>query len=346
MCSSLVLRQAESPSRMPLPCSPRCGRQRRACVLLLTAVLLHTVPVSASLPAQVRCPSPLDCVQQRRHQCQPGSSDCGLCLYPFQENEHGLCVLRTRHQHGKVTPYSDLDEEIDFIHSVIEKQEVFEKKPSKNQQQHAVSISFEADVKDSKTNASKQKLLPDKSLRGSTTAPRPSGTAVPKTPTSQPRATGNDNRAGPIVVPRPKNDTIIVIMISLCVVVGSVAVILATICFIKFQNKSRLAEKVDYPGFGGPGVTAAPPTGSSMGDKSLAQSAQMYHYHHQKQQMLSMGNHKPEQKVVDSEVTSDEEEVGGGFTVYECPGLAPTGEMEVKNPLFDDSTIDYQGNHK
>lgn len=84
-------------------------------------------------------------------------------------------------------------------------------------------------------------------------------------------------------------------------------------------------------------------------------------------------SHQPEQKGTDTEVTSDEEEVGGGFTVYECPGLAPvsmqtpetpqndfwlvvlfivnnlssqTGEMEVKNPLFDDSTPDYQGNPK
>lgn len=36
-------------------------------------------------------------------------------------------------------------------------------------------------------------------------------------------------------------------------------------------------------------------------------------------------SHKPEQKAVDTEVTSDEEEVGGDFTVYECPGLAPVG---------------------
>lgn len=38
-----------------------------------------------------------------------------------------------------------------------------------------------------------------------------------------------------------------------------------------------------------------------------------------------VSSNKPEQKVVDSEVTSDEEDVGGGFTVYECPGLAPVG---------------------
>lgn len=39
-----------------------------------------------------------------------------------------------------------------------------------------------------------------------------------------------------------------------------------------------------------------------------------------------------------SDAHSDDEE--GDYTVYECPGLAPTGgEMEVKNPLFfDDPT--------
>jgi hypothetical protein len=37
-----------------------------------------------------------------------------------------------------------------------------------------------------------------------------------------------------------------------------------------------------------------------------------------------------------SDVDSDDENEEGEYTVYECPGLAPTGEMEVKNPLFQD----------
>lgn len=66
-----------------------------------------------------------------------------------------------------------------------------------------------------------------------------------------------------------------------------------------------------------------------------------------------------------SDIETDEENEEGDYTVYECPGLAPvntttkslyirngersstvlfflsnfqTGEMEVKNPLFDDQT--------
>ncbi|KAA8578522.1 hypothetical protein FQN60_007314 [Etheostoma spectabile] len=75
------------------------------------------------------------------------------------------------------------------------------------------------------------------------------------------------------------------------------------------------------------------------GDKKLAHSAQMYHYQHQKQQMLSLEKHRDDAKVPDSGASTDEENEDGDFTVYECPGLAPTGEMEVKNPLFDDSTL-------
>uniref|UniRef100_A0A672YKH1 Neural proliferation, differentiation and control, 1b n=1 Tax=Sphaeramia orbicularis TaxID=375764 RepID=A0A672YKH1_9TELE len=82
------------------------------------------------------------------------------------------------------------------------------------------------------------------------------------------------------------------------------------------------------------------------GDKKLAHSAQMYHYQHQKQQMLSLEKHREGPKVPDSGASTDEENEDGDFTVYECPGLAPTGEMEVKNPLFDDSTLYFQRFHK
>lgn len=145
------------------------------------------------------------------------------------------------------------------------------------------------------------------------------------------------------MTPSTSKDKFIIILISVCVVVGTVAVILAAVCAVKLQRDSRLTQKVDYPAFGGATVAPVKVNGASFGDHTLAQNAQMFHYQHQKQQMLSMGNQKPEPKVVDTDVTSDEEDVGEGFTVYECPGLAPTGEMEVKNPLFDDSTLPYQG---
>uniref|UniRef100_A0A3B5ASG8 Neural proliferation, differentiation and control, 1a n=1 Tax=Stegastes partitus TaxID=144197 RepID=A0A3B5ASG8_9TELE len=260
------------------------------------------------LRSHSRCPSPIECAQQRRRFCQPGSSYCGPCMSPLQENEEGRCVLMRHRQHGKMTSYTDLDEEIDFLHSVIAKQEVSQMKTPKKQSKHP-----------GKTPA-----------QTTTAAPRPSLTTTPNTPTPQPRVTGAGGRGGPIAVPTPKNDNIIV-------------------SEYEFLPSARTSSCNGYLCDPQSENHCIPDGGKCrflMGDKTLAQSAQMYHYQHQKQQMLSMGNHKPEPKGHENEVTSDEEEVGGDFTVYECPGLAPTGEMEVKNPLFDDSTINYQGNQK
>ncbi|XP_037341142.1 neural proliferation differentiation and control protein 1a [Pungitius pungitius] len=325
----------------PLLSSPQSGRLRRASLLLLlAAVLLSGVAVRASPPAGSKCPLHIDCAKAGRHFCRPGSSRCGPCLSPLEENKEGRCMVRKRHhQHGKVAFYPDLDEEIDYIHSVIEKQEVTEFKPPKRTKHPVAAADVETDA--SKLKQTNRGRLLTETLNATTAAPAVSG--PPGTPSPRPGPTGVQGRVGPIAVPTSKSDNIIVIVISLCVVVGTAALILATVCFVKFQKDSRLAQKVDYPAFKGAGVPATTTNAPSVGDKTLAQSAQMYHYQHQKQQMLSMGNNKPEQKVLD-EVTSDEEEVGGDFTVYECPGLAPTGEMEVKNPLFDDSTLHYQGN--
>ncbi|KAK5851883.1 hypothetical protein PBY51_023400 [Eleginops maclovinus] len=331
---------------MLLPSSPRNGRLRWASLLLLAAVLLCVAPISASLPVGSKCPHHLDCAKEGRHFCRLGSSRCGPCLSPLVENDEGSCVVRKRHhKQGKVAFYPDLDEEIDFLHSVIEKQEVTEIETQRHHTtKHPAAVTTQKDDKVTKPGGTKPKV---KSQNDNSTDPRPTVPALSEPPTHQPRATRVQDRAGPIAVPASRNDTLIVIMTLLFVVVGSVAVILATVCYVKLQKESRLAQKVDYPAFGGGTSLPAPPAnGTSMGDKNLAQSAQMYHYQHQKQQMLSMGNNKPEQKTVDTEVTSDEEEVGGDFTVYECPGLAPTGEMEVKNPLFDDSNLHFQENQK
>nr|XP_019937445.1 PREDICTED: neural proliferation differentiation and control protein 1-like [Paralichthys olivaceus] len=120
---------------MLLLSSPRSGRLRRASLLLLAAVLLCVVSVSCGLPAGHTCPHYLDCAKEGRHFCKPGSSHCGPCLSPLQENEEGRCVERRRH-HQHVTLYPDLDEEIDFLQSVIEKQEVSEIKTPKKQSKH------------------------------------------------------------------------------------------------------------------------------------------------------------------------------------------------------------------
>ncbi|XP_068191640.1 neural proliferation differentiation and control protein 1-like [Antennarius striatus] len=256
-----------------------------------------------------------------------------------------LCVIPVSSSvPGKARHNVELDEDIDYFRSILEKQQVTDIKPPKKQHNHDAALTSQTDAHKSKLN--NQALVLDEALRATAAAPLPTVSTLPSTPTPELIATVAAGRSGPKAGPATRKDSIIIIMISLCVAVGTIAVILATICYIKFQKESRLAEKVDYPAYGGTGTAVVTTNGATTGDKTLAQSAQMYHYQHQKQQMLSVGNHKPEQKSLDTEVTSDEEDVGGDFTVYECPGLAPTGEMEVKNPLFDDSNLSVPANHK
>lgn len=136
--------------------------------------------------------------------------------------------------------------------------------------------------------------------------------------------------------PIPANDNMVLGLIVVCTVAGISALIVAAVCWCRLQKEVRLAQKADYSAQRA--ASPLPYDKISPGDKTLAQSAQMYHYQHQKQQMLSLEKHKEEPKLPDS-ASSDEENEDGDFTVYECPGLAPTGEMEVRNPLFDDSSL-------
>jgi len=105
--------------------------------------------------------------------------------------------------------------------------------------------------------------------------------------------------------------------------------------FHRARKNAKAAEEVEYPAYGvtGPGKEISP----TSGDRKLAQNAQLYHYQHQKQQMIAFdsntGNERQNGAVSDNESEDGEE---GDYTVYECPGLAPTGEMEVRNPMFED----------
>uniref|UniRef100_A0A3P8XYJ1 Neural proliferation, differentiation and control, 1a n=1 Tax=Esox lucius TaxID=8010 RepID=A0A3P8XYJ1_ESOLU len=276
-----------------------------------------------------KCPQHIDCAREGRHFCKPGTSYCGPCLNPLEENKEGLCVARKRHLHGQVTPFSRIEEEIDYLHSVIAKQEVAEVIQSKQSDSP------------SKAEPKTQTEAPRKKGQAQFSTGQPTTTGLstwtPLRVTGAPGKLGQEEPGGPVAVPYPSNDTLLIIVISACAIVGTLALILAAVCWVRVKNESHLARKVDYTAYGGPGKGIA--NGTSSGDKTLAQSAQMFHYQHQKQLMLSMEKHKSEAKVADTEATSDDDEVGGDFTVYECPGLAPTGEMEVKNPLFDDSTL-------
>ncbi|XP_006640641.2 neural proliferation differentiation and control protein 1a isoform X2 [Lepisosteus oculatus] len=358
-----VCRSPAVRTRMLTETRGAAGRASLPLGVCLCAILLA---VGASLPGSA-CPRSLDCALQRRELCPPGSPHCGPCIAPLVEDEHRNCVARRKQTRpalsslpatstwrlllpkmlcamaarrlappnqshkrrlrvhsGKETPLPELDEEIDYLSSIIAKQQQAELgKPGPSPQPGP------------KQSNPAQEHGPPHSATG---RPR----ASPSPPSAAP--TQAAGRGGPVTSPYPSSDSLLIVMIAVCIVVGTAALIVAGVCWIRLQKDVRLAQKVDYPAFGVMGPSSFDST--SPGDKKLAQSAQMYHYQHQKQQMLSLEKHKDEPKIPDSGTTTDEENEDGDFTVYECPGLAPTGEMEVKNPLFDDSSLHPQRNHK
>ncbi|NXF10211.1 NPDC1 protein, partial [Smithornis capensis] len=270
------------------------------------------------------CPRSLDCALQRREFCPPGSGACGPCLPSFQEDDRGRCVQKQLSPSGRCThrrtSVPSLEAEIDFLADVLARQEA---------PRHHL-------LQDGRLRTT---LVPDGSrqrmasrLREGRLQRGPAGTAaaatLPTTATDQ----KNPVEASPI----PANDNMVLGLIVVCTVAGLSALIVAAVCWCRLQKEVRLAQKADYSAQRV--ASPLPYDKISPGDKTLAQSAQMYHYQHQKQQMLSLEKHKEEPKLPDS-ASSDEENEDGDFTVYECPGLAPTGEMEVRNPLFDDSSL-------
>ncbi|KAK6306063.1 hypothetical protein J4Q44_G00229880 [Coregonus suidteri] len=329
--------------------SPRRGvdhRARPAATLLTQVAVIATfVAMSACMPgSSLVCPRSLDCARAGRHFCQPGSSHCGPCLTPLVENSHGRCIVKRRHSHnpqfGKVTIFPEVDEEIDFLSTIISQQKT--ESGVKHPAPPFQDVTKVKEEKDDRSMVLTQRPTTEQPMtHGSTTVPPPNSiTTANTTTTSHTPAV----RSGPLIIPYPSNNRVFIIMTSVFVVVGSVALLLAGVCWIRLQRGVRLSQKVDYPVYGGMGPRSY--DNDVLGDKRLAQSAQMYHYQHQKQQMLCLEKHRDEPKVPDSGATSDEENEDGDFTVYECPGLAPTGEMEVKNPLFDDSTLYLQRSHK
>lgn len=172
-----------------------------------------------------------------------------------------------------------------------------------------------------------------------------SSTGSPASPTDPPTPKAaalvhkddDDDEEKRRIIGIPMNDFLFITITTGCSLAAFIGLVIAGVCWYKLHKNVKAASEVEYPAYGVTGPTKermAPPPG----DRKLAQSAQMYHYQHQKQQMIAMEKANGEMKHDASEDESEEENEEGDYTVYECPGLAPTGEMEVRNPLFSEET--------
>ncbi|CAD5122030.1 DgyrCDS10478 [Dimorphilus gyrociliatus] len=81
-------------------------------------------------------------------------------------------------------------------------------------------------------------------------------------------------------------DASFIAIVAACSAAGLVGLVVAGVCWYKLQRNVKAASETDYPAYGVTGP--AKRKDSNSGDRKLAQSAQMYHYQHQKQQMLAM----------------------------------------------------------
>ncbi|KAL3990328.1 Neural proliferation differentiation control-1 protein (NPDC1) family protein [Acanthocheilonema viteae] len=120
---------------------------------------------------------------------------------------------------------------------------------------------------------------------------------------------------------------------TVCMLAVVVGVATGSYYFFKDRSEKSAADNCDFTyAPTGPGKSKK----KKGGDEGLAYKAQLHHYQQAKQKVISDENGAvtlPD--IYDSSETSEDE---NNFSVYECPGLAPTGDIEVQNPNFISQT--------
>ncbi|KAM3728353.1 Protein cab-1 [Dirofilaria immitis] len=116
---------------------------------------------------------------------------------------------------------------------------------------------------------------------------------------------------------------------TICMLAVVIGIATGSFYFFKVRSQKASVDNYDFTyAPTGPGKSKK----KKGGDEGLAYKAQLHHYHQAKQKIISGENGVvtlPD--VYESSETSDDE---NNFSVYECPGLAPTGDIEVQNPNF------------
>lgn len=83
----------------------------------------------------------------------------------------------------------------------------------------------------------------------------------------------------------------------------------------------------------GRGYAGSPVT--DLGDDALAKAAHLHHYQQTKQKIIGSDNGINDHEQDGSDEENEDLAEEHNFSIYECPGLAMSGDIEVKNPNFD-----------
>lgn len=128
-------------------------------------------------------------------------------------------------------------------------------------------------------------------------------------------------------VPR-YGSSLLLVAVGTVMTIGLVGTVIAGGVYIKRRRDTPDdSEYAPYAGTG-PGAKRGIKAGDK-GDENLAYKAQLHQYQQAKQKIIC-GDDAPGVMESDNEEVDDE----NNFSVYECPGLAPTGDIEVCNPNF------------
>nr|XP_056708068.1 neural proliferation differentiation and control protein 1-like [Euleptes europaea] len=295
------------------------------------AVLIAT---GANWEADPLCPAryKLNCLLRRRLGCGPeGAPSCGACFHNYEEDAEGNCVPKKTHKHESKTKTQKRPKDLSgLIRSLLAKHEKDLRPPSMEITLPGDTVWYEPPSVPTTLPTS----LPTNASYAASSTPASSESYedTPASTTTPPRRVKVDfkQRSRP---PAPSlNKAVSLTLVVMCTVTGVSGLVVAAICWYRLQQEVHLAQKMAYTATRGNQYRYHQP--SAYMDSRLAQSCQVHHYQHQKKLLTSEDKDPP--KTVEQLSTESENE---DYTVYECPGLAPSGEMEIHNPLFDTSTL-------
>ncbi|EGT57928.1 CBN-CAB-1 protein [Caenorhabditis brenneri] len=129
--------------------------------------------------------------------------------------------------------------------------------------------------------------------------------------------------------PRYSNSGLLLLAVGTVMCVGLVGTVTGGAYYYKNRRRTETPDDGEYAPYAGTGPGFRKNKGNK-GDETLAYKAQLHQYQQAKQKIIC-GEDAPGIIESDGEDGADEE---NNYSVYECPGLAPTGDIEVCNPNF------------
>ncbi|XP_061469445.1 neural proliferation differentiation and control protein 1-like [Rhineura floridana] len=301
------------------------------------AVLIAT---GANWEADPLCPAKykVNCLLRRRLGCGPeGAPTCGPCFPNYEEDSTGDCVPKKTPKHESKTKTQKKPKDLpSLIISLLAKHEKGLRPSTLETTLPGSTGGVEPPNPPTFLSTSFPTTFPTNASYSMSSAPSSSELYedTPVSATIPPRRVKVDFKQRSRPPATSLNKAVSLTLVVMCTVTGVSGLVVAAICWYRLQKEVHLAQKMAYTASRGNQYRYHQP--SAYMDSRLAQSCQVHHYQHQKKLLTSEDRESPKPT---EQLSTESETENGDYTVYECPGLALSGEMEIHNPLFDTSTL-------